>query len=421
MWTLYEIGIRVYAALIALAGRWNAKARKRSEGSDQLRWMASSLKERLSGHRVIWFHASSLGEFEQARPVMERWRKEHADWKIVLTFFSPSGYEVRKNYDGADEILYMPNDTRHAARRFMSVVRPEIAVYVKYEIWANLLREGKRHGVKNYLISAYFRENQLFFKSYGGWYASLLRYFDVIFVQEAASKDLLARIGVTNVEVSGDTRFDRVTEIAAGRKDLDLVSAFKDGRAMIVAGSSWGADENLLVPYAGKTGVKLLLAPHEIDEKHLESIEASCARAGLKSLRYSVADAEKAKAADVLIINNFGLLSSIYYYADVAYVGGGFGVGIHNTLEAAVYGVPVVWGPNYLSFDEAKNLVSAAGGFSVHDQASFEATMDDLLKDNKSAGAAAGKFVADHTGATEVILKALNEVASRGRETNENQ
>ncbi|MCR4620215.1 MAG: 3-deoxy-D-manno-octulosonic acid transferase [Paludibacteraceae bacterium] len=407
MWFLYEIGIRIYSALIWLAGRWNAKARKRAEGGDQLSQNADRLKKKLAGHRVVWFHAASLGEFEQARPVMERWHKEHEEWKIVLTFFSPSGYEIRKDYALADEVLYLPMDTRKAARLFMNTIKPEVAIYVKYEIWANMLREGKRAGVKSYLISAYFRESQLFFKPCGSWYASLLRYFDEIFVQEKSSKALLESIGIEHVAVSGDTRYDRVTKIAQERKNLTVVVSFKGQSKMIVAGSSWGPDEDLLIPYAAKKGVKLLLAPHEIDEGHLETIERMVQREGMKSLRYTEADEAKVKDVDVLIINNFGMLSSVYYYADVAYVGGGFGVGIHNTLEAAVYGVPVVWGPNYLTFDEAKKLVAAGGGFSVDGKVTFEETMNGLLADGEAAGTAAGKFVAEHTGATDVIFEEL--------------
>lgn len=408
----------MYGLLIKLAGLWNDKARRRARGSVELVGKGASAAEKraevsrlLDGQKVVWFHAASLGEFEQARPVIERFRLENPTWKIVLTFFSPSGYDVRKNYDKADVVMYMPLDTRRNAKLFLDVVHPDVIVYVKYEFWANFLREGKRRGIDTYLISAHFRKDQLFFKRYGRWYAELLKSFKMLFVQEEDSKALLRGIGVKQVEVSGDTRFDRVVEIAKGRKTLPIVERFKSGQKMIVAGSSWPKDEDLLLRYVKESGVKLLLAPHEIHEGHLVEIESKCMSLKLNTLRYTEAeqkeDLKLLEHVDVLLINNFGMLSSVYYYGELAYIGGGFGVGIHNTLEAAVYGVPVVWGPNYQAFREACQLIACGGGFSVSTYEQTRSLFDRMLNtsDGERAAKAAGDYVKQNVGATDVIIR----------------
>jgi 3-deoxy-D-manno-octulosonic-acid transferase len=356
--------------------------------------------------KYIWFHAASLGEFEQGRPMIETIRKRHPQYKILLTFFSPSGYEVRKNYEGADVICYLPFDTPFKVRKFLNLANPAVAVFIKYEFWLNYLTELKRRNIKTYLISAVFRPGQLFFKWNGAWYRKALLCDERLFVQDEDSRKLLADYGINNVEVCGDTRFDRVLEIQHNARLLPEMEAFAGaGKLMLIAGSSWPEDEEIIIPYFNThPEVKLIIAPHEIHREHLLYIQSLLNR---PSIRLSESSEESLRTNDCLIIDSFGLLSSIYRYGDVAYIGGGFGGGIHNTLEAAVYGIPVVFGPKYHKFKEAKNLINCGGGFSVDNETAFTDCMNNFISDPGSrriAGAAAGDFVDKNAGATEKIL-----------------
>jgi 3-deoxy-D-manno-octulosonic-acid transferase len=374
----------------------------------------SILEQKLEkGARYLWFHAASLGEFEQGRPLMERIRKEHPEYKIVLTFFSPSGYEVRKNYEGADIICYLPLDTPRNARRFVEMVRPEKAFFIKYEFWNNYLSTLKKAGIPVYSISSIFREGQAFFRSATGRYARVLTNIAHFFVQNEESKQLLSGIGINCVDVVGDTRFDRVLQIKAAAKHLPLVEAFvgeandsDSCKKVFVAGSSWQPDEDIFIPYFNEhKDWKLIIAPHVIGEDHLKQIGKLLE--GRKVVRYTQATEENVREAEVLIIDCFGLLSSIYNYGSVSYIGGGFGVGIHNTLEAAVWNIPVIFGPNNKKFREAQGLLKEKGGFEITNAADFNSIMTRFINDADAladAGNKAGKYVQSLAGATDKIL-----------------
>ena len=374
----------------------------------------SILEQKLEkGARYLWFHAASLGEFEQGRPLMERIRKEHPEYKIVLTFFSPSGYEVRKNYEGADIICYLPLDTPRNARRFVEMVRPEKAFFIKYEFWNNYLSTLKKASIPVYSISSIFREGQAFFRSATGRYARVLTNIAHFFVQNEESKQLLSGIGINCVDVVGDTRFDRVLQIKAAAKHLPLVEAFvgeandsDSCKKVFVAGSSWQPDEDIFIPYFNEhKDWKLIIAPHVIGEDHLKQIGKLLE--GRKVVRYTQATEENVREAEVLIIDCFGLLSSIYNYGSVSYIGGGFGVGIHNTLEAAVWNIPVIFGPNNKKFREAQGLLKEKGGFEITNAADFNSIMTRFINDADAladAGNKAGKYVQSLAGATDKIL-----------------
>lgn len=398
---LYNIGIHIYGGLLSVAALFNTKARLLRKGQKSA---LKTISEKRIGGDYIWFHAASLGEFEQGRPVMEELKRENPEQKILLTFYSPSGYEVRKNYAGADIIVYLPLDTTQNAKKLIRLVRPSKAVFVKYEFWPNFIEVLNTANIPIYSISSIFRPDQLFFKKYGKWYLNLLRAFKHIFVQDAASFELLKKYGINNVSVCGDTRFDRVYALSKQAKDFPLIAQFVANQRAIVAGSSWAKDEDLLIEYYLKhPQTKLIIVPHEIHKAHLEEIERKLSG---KCLRYTNVSKDNILTYNCLIIDTIGMLSSIYQYADIAYVGGGFGVGIHNTLEAAVWSVPVVFGPNYQKFREARELIAVGGGFSVAGYAEFEKTFDKLFKDNK-AGEAAGNYVKENIGATTGICKWL--------------
>ncbi len=401
---LYTFVLHLYALSVELASFFNRKARMTRIGQ----WYTNRIlrKNIDRNSKYIWFHAASLGEFEQGRPMMETIRKRHPEYKILLTFFSPSGYEVRKNYDGADVICYLPFDTPYKVCKFLNLANPSVAVFIKYEFWLNYLTELKKRGIKTYLISAVFRPNQLFFKWYGWWYRKALLCYEHLFVQDEASKKLLAEYGIHNVEVCGDTRFDRVLEIQQNARLLPEVETFVKGdRPILVVGSSWPEDEEIIIPYFNShPEIKLIIAPHEIHREHLLYIQSLLNR---PSIRLSESSEDMLQTHDCLIIDSFGLLSSIYRYGQMAYIGGGFGKGIHNTLEAAVYAIPVIFGPKYHKFKEAIGLIDCGGGFSVDNEAMFVSRMNDFISDPESrrnAGIAAGKFVHDNAGATDKIL-----------------
>lgn len=417
---IYNIVIYFVLWGIAIASLFNEKVRKMWRGE---REAFKILKQKVDPNaKYIWFHAASLGEFEQGRPLMERIRKDYPQYKILLTFYSPSGYEVRKNYEGADIICYMPVDTRLNAIRFLRLVRPVMAFFIKYEFWSNFLHILKHRNIPTYSVSSIFREDQVFFKWYGRSYAGVLKCFTRFFVQNEESKRLLEGIGITAVDVVGDTRFDRVLQIKEAAKQLPICEAFRTGVAssqsadvphhdfkVFVAGSSWPPDENIFIPFFNEhKDWRLLIAPHVIAEEHLKLIFSLIK--GKKVVRYTQTTPAEAAEADVLIIDCFGLLSSMYNYGDVAYIGGGFGVGIHNTLEAAVWNMPVIFGPNNKKFQEAQGLLKSGGGFEINTYEDFSGLMSSLMNDEnflKQAGDKAGAFVAHLAGATDKVLASV--------------
>lgn len=405
---LYGAGIRTYAAAVRAAGLRNRKARLMTEGQRHT-WREL---EKLDPTRpVVWLHAASLGEFEQGRPVIERIRGEVPEVQILLSFFSPSGYEVRRNYAGADVICYLPFDTRANARRFVRMARPAMAIFVKYEFWRSYLRALAEADVPTYLISAVFRPGQLFFRPWGGIYRKLLKLFGGIFVQDEGSRALLGGIGVES-SVAGDTRFDRVAEIASRRKRPEELEDFpgSERKLTLVVGSSWPADEDVYIPWLNEhPEVAAIIAPHEFDAARLKALRGRIA-GGAVLLSELSADPTKARHAQVVIIDCFGLLSSLYAYADVAYVGGGFGAGIHNINEAAVYGVPVLFGPNHSKFIEAAELRAAGGAMCVSDASDFREKADALLadaSDRETRGQASAAYIRSRLGATECIMSEL--------------
>jgi len=408
---MYNV-IMYFAQLgVAIAAIFDHKVRLMWRGE---RAAFKTLKQKVDPHaKYVWVHAASLGEFEQGRPIIERIRLEHPEYKILLTFFSPSGYQVRKNYEGADIITYLPIDTVTNARRFLRTVRPVMAFFIKYEFWYNYLHILKHRGVPTYSVSSIFRPDQIFFRWYGRAYSRVLKCFTKFFVQNEESRQLLAKIGITETEIVGDTRFDRVMTIKSLAKQLPLVEAFvKDASHVFVAGSSWPPDEDIFIRYFNEhRDWKLIIAPHVIGEDHLLQIISKLQTAnGRKIVRFTQTTREEAAQADTLIIDCFGLLSSIYNYGDVAYIGGGFGVGIHNTLEAAVWDMPVIFGPNNKKFQEAQDLKACGGGFEIKNYEDFCRLMDRFASDEaflQESGSNAGHFVKDQAGATDKVLASV--------------
>ena len=391
---------------VAIASLFNKKVKKMWAGERQA---VKVLKEKVDPEaRYIWFHAASLGEFEQGRPLIEHLRETHPEYKILLTFFSPSGYEVRKNYKGADIICYLPLDTIRNARRFLRAVKPVMAFFIKYEFWYNYLHILQHRGVPTYSVSSIFRPDQIFFQWYGRQYGRVLKCFTHFFVQNMESKALLAKLGITDVDVVGDTRFDRVLQIKEASKQLPIVEQFTaHAQKVFVAGSSWLPDEDIFIKYFDiHKDWKLIIAPHVISDEHLSQIFELLK--GRRVVRYTEATEENVKDAEVLIIDCFGLLSSIYHYGTVSYVGGGFGVGIHNVLEAAVWDIPVVFGPNNKHFQEAQGLMLVQGGFEINDYQSFRDLMMRFETDAsflQNAGENAGAFVKSRAGATAKVME----------------
>ena len=391
---------------VAIASLFNKKVKKMWAGERQA---VKVLKEKVDPEaRYIWFHAASLGEFEQGRPLIEHLRETHPEYKILLTFFSPSGYEVRKNYEGADIICYLPLDTIRNARRFLRAVKPVMAFFIKYEFWYNYLHILQHRGVPTYSVSSIFRPDQIFFQWYGRQYGRVLKCFTHFFVQNMESKALLAKLGITDVDVVGDTRFDRVLQIKEASKQLPIVEQFTaHAQKVFVAGSSWLPDEEIFIKYFDiHKDWKLIIAPHVISDEHLSQIFELLK--GRRVVRYTEATEENVKDAEVLIIDCFGLLSSIYHYGTVSYVGGGFGVGIHNVLEAAVWDIPVVFGPNNKHFQEAQGLMLVQGGFEIKDYQNFRDLMMRFETDAfflQNAGENAGAFVKSRAGATAKVME----------------
>lgn len=410
---MYSLGIYLYALLVRLvAALGHRKARAMVRGQRDT-WRI--LREKIdSTARYVWFHAASLGEFEQGLPLIERLRREQPSRKILLTFFSPSGYEVRKDYKGADVVCYLPFDSPTAARRFIKWARPEMAFFIKYEFWRNYIDVLSKKSIPVYSVSSIFRPGQIFFRWYGRKYARCLRRITHFFVQNERSVELLRTIGVQdNVTIVGDTRFDRVIDIRNNARPLPLVEQFTRAKEdsntapfVLVAGSSWQPDEDILLDYVNHhPDLRLVIAPHVVNDAHIQEIEQKLTT---PALRYSQATLENVDDYRVLIIDGYGLLSSIYRYATVAYVGGGFGVGIHNVPEAAVYGIPVIIGPNHQRFAEAVALIANGGCKSIENAEDFSVIMDDFLENPAhiaQAGSAAGDYIHQNAGATPVIYQ----------------
>ncbi len=404
---IYNLGISAYKLAVRLAAMRNKKARLMLDGHSRT---LPTLREKLpAGESSIWIHASSLGEFEQGRPLIEKIKARNPKARIVLSFFSPSGYEVRKSYPLADAVCYLPFDQPEAVSSFLDAVRPSMAIFVKYEFWGNYLHELHRRQVPTYLISAIFRPQQVFFKPWGGMFRDMLHCFTTIFVQNEESRLLLKQIGVRNVEVSGDTRFDRVVDIRNAAKKFDVIGQMTAGQPFtLVMGSSWQPDEDIVIPYFNShPEMKLIIAPHEFDTERLEALKSRITR---PVELYSKATPQSAAGLDCLIIDCFGILSSLYAYGQMAYVGGGFGAGIHNVNEAAVYGIPVVFGPKYGKFREAADLIACGGGFSISDAKGFAAVMDRMIgcrEELSHSGTIAGNYIKSHTGATDFIYSTV--------------
>ena len=422
MKSLYNIAIWFYALAVRIVAFFNPKVRLMWRGE---KMAFAHIESKLTkGDRIVWVHAASLGEFEQGRPLIEKLKRENPEYKILLTFFSPSGYGVRKNYAGADVIAYLPLDTPRNARRFVELVKPEKVVFVKYEFWLNYLAELRFSGIETYIISAIFRPNQVFFKWYGGIFREGLKAFKTLFVQNEESKELLKGIAVENVMVVGDTRFDRVADIATAAKKLEIVESFVNSQLpVLVVGSSWGPDEDLLTRYINERAgrMKMIIAPHEVREERIKELTSklTCKYALYTQIadnRLQITDKSQLSLQtpnpsfltdyDVLVVNTIGVLSSVYQYGQVAYIGGGFGVGIHNTLEAAAWGMPVVFGPNYHKFQEAKDLIECGAGQSIKNYEECARALDEFFENNDVASKAAAEYVASHTGATEIIHNA---------------
>ena len=398
---IYNIGIGLYSFLLRIVALFNPKAKLFVDGRKNI-W--EQIKTKINPNdNPIWFHFASLGEFEQGRPVLETLKTNNSEQKIIVTFFSPSGYEIRKNYALAD-VFYLPLDTASNAKKFMELVNPKQAIFTKYEFWFHYFKALHEKQIPLYLISGIFRPTQTFFKWYGGFYRNMLKYVSHFFVQNEESVSLLKSIGINEVSLSGDTRFDRVYENAQHPKKLELIEQFCGTDQVFIAGSTWLPDEKLLVSLTEKhPDWKFIIAPHEIGQSHIQEIESLLP----KAVKFSVFSSQSSeKQSQILIIDNIGMLSSLYQYAKVAYIGGGFGVGIHNTLEAAAFGLPVIFGPKFDKFQEAKDLIAIGAAKSISNENELINSFEDF-KANENASAAAKNYVEKKKGATEMIMKAI--------------
>lgn len=410
---LYNLGIRAFTIGAHAASLFNQKAHAFVSGRKNL---LTSVQRSLASNTspLIWVHCASLGEFEQGRPIIERLRKEFANYKILLTFFSPSGYEVRKNYPGADYVFYLPLDTPNNARKWLEVTRPSLAIFVKYEFWLNYTEELRKANVPLISVSAIFREDQIFFKSTGGPFRKILRNFNHFFVQNLSSAKLLQSIDIRNVTIAGDTRFDRVYEITSAKERIPAAEQFKGDDQVMVAGSCWPEDIEVLAPFINETPIKFIIAPHEISESFLHEIEKSVVG---KTIRFSKASSEQdLDNAKVLLIDNIGMLSKLYRYGEFAYVGGAFGKGLHNILEAACYGIPVFFGnKNYQKFAEAQELIMHGGAFEVNDFADLRGKyeMVNTPENFMLACEVTRNYVLNNIGATDKVIKYCSKLLSK--------
>jgi 3-deoxy-D-manno-octulosonic-acid transferase len=409
MYFLYNILVYIVDVLLKIIALFSKKIKLFVEGRKAT---FQKLENTISkDNEVIWFHCASLGEFEQGRPILEKLKEQYPNYKFVLTFFSPSGYEVRKNYEMADVVCYLPLDTTNNAKKFLAIVNPKLAIFVKYEFWPNMLRELKRQEIKTILVSGIFRENQLFFKWYGSWMRKSLNAFEHFFVQDKTSQELLKKIGLKNSTISGDTRFDRVYEITKQDNQLNFIDEFRDGYYTLVAGSTWKEDEKLLVDYINNKASekeKFIIAPHNINSKDIEELKNSISK---KVVLFSKKGNYKLNEFQVFIIDTIGILTKIYNYADVAYVGGGYTKsGVHNLLEPAVFGVPIIIGPNYIKFNEAIELVNKKACFVVNNSQKLFTLLKEFFQhkqNREEVGSRAHNYVVSKKGATTRILNYL--------------
>ena len=406
MKVLYNIGITAFSALAWLLSPFNSKASLWIKGRKN--WAHKIAQKIKPGDRIVWVHCASLGEFEQGRPVIEALKKERPDVKIVLTFFSPSGYEVRKNYTVADCISYLPADTPRNAEKFIKMIKPEFAIFVKYEFWNNYISVLYNNNIPLYLISAIFRPDQHFFKWWGSFFRGMLQKFERIFVQDQHSFELLSGIGIKNISLAGDTRFDRVVQMTASAKDIPQLEKFRGDEKLFLAGSSWRQDEEIIAQYIGRFPgrMKWVFAPHEIDKQNIDRLEKLF---NVGCIRFSLFNEASAEAR-VMIIDNIGMLSSAYRYAHIAAIGGGFGKGIHNILEPCCWGIPVMFGPRYKKFREAVEMINENGAMTFDSYEKFEDILDKWLKDEtfySKSSKAAVDYIVKNTGATEIILSEL--------------
>ena len=409
----YNLGIRLYGFAILIAGLFNEKAGKWKSGRKNI---FSKLEAIIKGSSqpLAWFHCASLGEFEQGRPVIEAFRKKFPDYRILLTFFSPSGYEARKDYKEADYIFYLPLDTPSNAKRFIGIVKPSLAIFIKYEFWFNYLNELKTKNIPSFIVSAKFREDQYFFKSTGAWFRKSLHFYNTLFVQDEGSEKLLKKFGITNVIVCGDTRFDRVINISQQPFSDSLIEKFKDGEYLWICGSTWEDDEKIIFPVFEKLiqagqKIKLLIVPHDVNDARIKSIQNKYH----ESIRYSEAKEDTISRKNIMVLDKIGMLSFLYRYADLAYVGGGFGKGIHNLPEAAVYGIPVLFGPTHAKFIEAGELIKRSAGFSVSSQEELDRCVTKLWTDEAyrlSCGQSGAAYILSGKGATEKIISTLEKL-----------
>lgn len=411
MFFLYNIFIYFYVLGIRAASLVNEKGKLWVRGRKDI---LQKIEEALTGNhdkeKIAWFHCASLGEFEQGRPVIEAFREAMPDHRIFLTFFSPSGYEIRKNYPGVDHVFYLPADNPGMAAKFVKVLSPDIVFFIKYEYWYNYLAVLKQRGIPTYMVSAIFRSSQPFFRWYGSWFRKQLNNLSWFFVQDEDSESLLRKIDIQQVSVSGDTRFDRVNAIAGQKKPVEGMDEFCKDSLVMLAGSTWPEDEKILLPFIleTKTKFKFIIAPHEV---HKERIDGLMSQVGSGGLRFSQASDKNVREARVLVIDSIGLLASLYRYAFVSFVGGGFGVGIHNILEPAAFGVPVIFGPNYERFREARELIREGGATSIKNEEDFRKVfgrMADVPGERDRASGICSAYVTSHKGATAHILKHLH-------------
>lgn len=403
---IYSLGIALYSLLIRLVSPFNSKARLFVQGRKN--WKSKITQQVDSNGKYIWIHSASLGEFEQGRPVIEKIKELYPEYKIALTFFSPSGYEIRKNYAEADLISYLPMDTQKNAQTFLSIIQPEKAFFIKYEFWYHYLSELNRREIPCYIFSSIFRPEQYFFKNnvLGTWYRKSLQCFEHIFVQNKESVELLKGIGIHNISIAGDTRFDRVASIARSAPKLPLIEKFKAGKLLVIAGSTWKPDEEILASYINNsTDIKFIVAPHEVSTGNINNLHKLLKK---PAISHSEGTDANVTDKDVLIIDSIGILSSLYQYGNLAYIGGGFGVGIHNILEAATFGMPIVFGPNYTRFKEATDLCDLGGAFSITNEIQLKDHFDSLLSQPKhlnQVSAITKKYVAGNVGSSDLIIK----------------
>ena len=403
----YNLSIFFYSLIVRIVSLFNPKAKQWVQGrKDILKKIAEAVEGETN---LVWFHSASLGEFEQGRPVIEAFKAKYPDYKIVLTFFSPSGYEIRKNYEGVDYVFYLPADTKRNAKEFIRLIDPKMVFFIKYEFWYHYLNQLRKQEVPTYIFSSIFRPNQIFFKPYGRLYRKMLKAFTHFFVQNEESIELLKGIGFENVSLAGDTRFDRVYSIAQQAKVLPQLEDFAQGRPVLIAGSTWPKDEENIIRYINTTDTnyKYIIAAHEVDESHIKNIVSGIEKS---YVRFTTATKAEIDTAEVLVVDCIGVLSSMYRYANISYIGGGFGRGIHNTLEAACYGMPVIFGPNYHKFKEAKDLLALGGASTYENSSELNNLLNSYHEDldlRKKSGNSSKNYVDEMRGATDKILHTI--------------